>query len=173
MMMLSRVRGFRPWWAARLFADKVPNPAMVTVSSLARVSRIGEKTALSDFFAASLDDAAGVATWGAMSDFFIRLSLMIWRIACPRRLVRDLRTEPSRASPHIGRCNQCRHGSVCDLEPPPVRGSVTTSLTARFGPFSHPPRRPPLRPRPIVTSGVERPSPPDNAACGGHRILVA
>ena len=55
MVMLSPVRGLCPWRAGRLLVEKVPNPAMVTVSSLAKASLMVEKTAFTALSATDLD----------------------------------------------------------------------------------------------------------------------
>ena len=60
--MLSPVRGLRPWRAGRLWVEKVPKPAMATVSSLASASPMTESATVTTLLAVSRDTAARSAT---------------------------------------------------------------------------------------------------------------
>ena len=71
MAMLSPVRGFRPWRAARILVENVPNPAMLTVSPFASTSLIAENIAFTALSAAALDSEASEATRFDKSDFFM------------------------------------------------------------------------------------------------------
>ena len=94
--MLSPVRGLRPWRAGRLLVEKVPNPAMVTVSSLARASLMAENTAFTAPSAVALDKPAWPATWEEISDFFIRFHLYFAAVDGRSSGQRERTSEPYR-----------------------------------------------------------------------------
>ena len=71
--MLSPVRGFRPCRAGRSFTEKVPNPATLTVSPLARASLMDPSTALTAVSASAFDSEASAATQVDRSDLFTRI----------------------------------------------------------------------------------------------------
>ena len=57
--------------------ENVPNPVMVTVSPSASAPVMAVNTALTAASADALDSEAWLATWDAMSDFFIGVFLGI------------------------------------------------------------------------------------------------
>ena len=71
MSMLSPVRGLRPFRAARRLVENVPNPAMATLSFLASVSEMVEKTALTSRSAVALGRDNCEATFVPRSDLFM------------------------------------------------------------------------------------------------------
>ena len=62
MVMLSPLRGLRPWGTGLDFVDKVPKPAIVAVTPSARASPMVENAALSAASAPVLDMEVRVAT---------------------------------------------------------------------------------------------------------------
>ena len=68
IVMGSPVCGFLPCRAARARVENVPNPAMVTASSLARASEMVENTASMTLSTAALDRDASVVICDARSD---------------------------------------------------------------------------------------------------------
>ena len=79
MALRSPVRGLRPSRGGRVLVEKVPNPAMVTVSPFASVSVMVVNTALTAASEAALVSEVRLATRDASSDFFFCLLLRIRR----------------------------------------------------------------------------------------------
>ena len=75
MVMGSPVCGLRPCLAARARGVNVPNPAIATLSPLARVSVMVENTASMTLSAPALDREASAATRDESSDLFMRCLL--------------------------------------------------------------------------------------------------
>ena len=73
MVMDSPVCGLRPCRAARARRVNVPNPAIMTLSPLARVSVMAENTASMTLSAPALDREASAATRAESSDLVTHL----------------------------------------------------------------------------------------------------